>query len=644
MTRRRIAGGIAAMLVVFGALAGAWLWRSYVSKPQLAEHPPKPSLSTSFSPDEGTSLDLLVDSSRGPLLDGPENAPIELTPIFTSEPNLRWSTTETDWGDRIVGRGRLHDGELSYRWSLSEGDPQIQLSIRLADIPLSLLRNKDIRATIRLPPGTLEGIAPPFGDSSKFEALPAEIDAWSPFWIAWHGDDHTLTFTDWTGDGGRIRRTENQKPHALDLFLWRHRKHPALENCTQTGDDSDTDDPKLTLRASLSLVHGSVPRVVPWRLPDNQLAALTPIFDTPESHPDTVLHRASPDDPEDWRSRAETLVFGHSNPEDPRYGNGGLLGHDLGGTIVLPGSWADTEPVAAFRETTSDSTVGLAVRRDGSSGDESPLSRTTHIDDTPRCEAIIGKRPNRPHVVATNESAFREKLPSDGFSSPFGPVSTHVSAPMLDGTRAELVDSVLADPSLQSLVNQRSMTAFSTPLLGSRDPTIPAANEALLSPERDGHWTLTAPFASTLASLELFRENRPLEVTTPERVVSYWRRARKTLRRWTSDGALLIRNDRSEPLAEFSLLVDGARLEQADLEMTTEPTDRHDRPPSDETAERHSTPPALDLAHPSSQTDTARPQTLIAWTLRPETTYRLEFTGDVEKLSFPSSVRWQIRR
>jgi hypothetical protein len=148
---------------------------------------------------------------------------------------------------------------------------------------------------------------------------------------------------------------------------------------------------------------------------------------------------------------------------------------------------------------------------------------------------------------------------------------------------------------------------------------IPAAKEALLHPERQGQWTLSSPFTSALTDLELLGEAHPLHVSSLSGVVDYWRRARRTDRRWTPDGDLLVATSGQTPLAGYTLVVDGARL-------------------SRETVTIDGAPGFQLRTTPAS----APPRTWIFWRLEPDKTYRLSFDplpDDFQKLT---PADWKI--
>lgn len=571
--------------------------------------------------DAGETVRIRLDRSSGPIWVRDGGTDLQLAPRAADQ-SIDWRHFDTGEGDRLVGTSRRHGTEIQYEWLFRSGDPQARFSVRLPEVDLETLRDETITTSFELPADQLRSLGRRLqlrqhdgGD------LPRRLGPSIPLWVQWQGDGDALTFTDWSADGWSLRRTDNDEAFRVDLHVWRPQTHSALRDCELTSDDSA---PTVALRADTTVTFGRAPRVVSSPLPEGRAAGVVPIFDLPAAHPDETLHDAQPNSPEDWAARAKTLAYGHSNSGDPRYGNGGLLGHDLGGTIALPAKWADAERVRQFVRATDGSGIDVAVRGADAlpDGEDQKRRGTSSIAENLGCRALIGETPTTPAAV-TGFRPFRGTFDAESLHPGHGRLPASGRPYRLDGSRSALVDSALASQTLQTLLEHRGTTAFSTPLLGSRNPLVPAAREALLSPERDGEWTLSSPFAESLANVSILRETEPIWVGSLSEIARYWRGIRRAQRRWTPNGDLLVQAGGDEPVPGFTLLVGGRHISKDSL--TVEGADR------------------VEVRHGSAPTtrDESLPQTWISWALKPGESTRIEFDGDSAGDEM-SPVQWAV--
>jgi hypothetical protein len=628
-TTRQLA--VAGILGAFALAAATGFWLSIrgpddgspddVELPVEATH----ELEADWSNAPAREIEIAFDSERGPIWKLPDTS-IALTPIVPDSSEVEWQHHRTDRGTILVGRAPIRQGEFRAIWHFSPGDPQARLTIEVSDLSLPTLREQKLTGKLQIPEGKLRASDGSLGviEGSAID-LPHDISPWEPAWFEWKREDRRLAIRGWTGDGLSLTRSADGLE--LEFDLWRPEAHAAVQRC-QLDDDSPS---TIDLRTTATFQFGDAPTVFASRFPDRNRAALAPIFDLPSAHPDTTLHGGSPKGPRDWADRARTLAFGHSNPDDPRYGNGGLLGHGLGGTIVVPADWGHHEAVESFRKDISNPALDVATR--GGSSGEGPGFETLLGAEKTTCSSLL-EAGTGPTVLADDTVPFRGNLtsatapePEDAsprLSPPSTPIASSARLYRLDGTRPQLVDELLSEDSIDRLQRRRGLALFSTPLLGTRNPLIPAAKEALLSPERHGEWTLESSFASALVNLEINSETSPLAVRSVAGLVDHWRRARRTMMRWNQRGELLVRSPAERSIRGFTLVLDGAALEASQIsvdgaESTVQTTDH--------------------TAGPGTPT----PQTWISWDLASDETYRLSFGDRPSKLFDAESVDWQIQ-
>ena len=499
------------------------------------------------------------------------------------------------------------------------------LSVGFHDLPLEVLRKQPITLSLEVPKSQVVASDGALG-LAEVEA-PYRIDPWDPAWLQWRLEDSAVTVADWSGDGLTVRPSKQGDALAIDFHVWRPELHPAVSNCT--GGKEKGGQLGVDLDASARVVFGRDAPVFPSRFPAGREAALLPLFDTARSHPDSTLHRGGPDGPDEWAERTRTLVYGHSDPDDPRYGNGGLLGHGLGGTVAVDSTHASSKPVVSLRREFEESDVDIALRN-SLSNEKKEVGVSIH--DAFSCQAIVDRNQGELQTVIGDVSPFRDKLTFAGstgaegrpfVSPPTGSFATFARPLRLDGTRPQLIDHALSAEALDRLVSARGFALFSTPFLATRNPLTPVATEALLEPERHGKWTLAAPFAAALADLELYAETQPVSVTSLDRMVGFWRDARRVRRAWTPKGQLVVARTANRGLAGYTLVVDGFDLPADSITISN--ADKVD----------------VRRTHHRGSTGT-RPQTWISWNLDPKTKYRIDFGDRADEIFSASPVRWKL--
>jgi len=576
-------------------------------------------LEDQWSRASGDPIHLRFDPSTGPVWGREDSRDVPLSPNPSGD-SVDWRRTEVDSGLRFVGSVRRRGTDIEYVWRFRTGDPQARFSVHLPEVDLETLRSKVITVAFELPKGRLRApdrrmrIRP-----VRSEDLPRNVGPLAPSWMEWSDGSEILSIANWNGDGSTLRRSGDTR--RIELHVWRPRLHGALRDCSLREDDSS---PTVELRADTTVTFGGEPPVVRSLFPHGRVAGLAPIFDLPAAHPDSTLRAGQPDSPGDWARRAKTLAYGHSDSGDPRYGNGGLLGHDLAATVAVPADWRNAETVRAFARAVEDSGIEIAARgrrADEPNGDASTERRST-IDEQPRCRDLLGAGSAAPPVAVTDFQPFRGAFDAESIHPPREVVPASASPFRLDGSRSALIDSALASPTLERLVEHRDFATFATPLVGTRNPLVPAADQALLSPEREGEWTLSEPFSKSLANLSILRDSEPIWVGGLSTIANYWRGTRRSRTGWTSGGDLLVRTDAERAVDGYTLVV-GRRLDGERLSL---------RPEADLQLRRSGAAPG--------RGDSAG-ETFLWWNARPDATYRLEFGPDSD-LQPPEPVRWTI--
>lgn len=571
-------------IVVAGAV-GALLWTTDDRTTSQVDVSPPPA-PAGWPVEPTREVRLAVDADGPSLVRNAEN--LSLVPKADALSNLEWRVRSGDGTTRLSATGRWHGETVRLDWQFASGNPQARLTVRLRDVPVRKLAQTRFSFHFSLPEGPVDVLADEFevesveDDTSESLRIPPV----RPTWLRWRPGTRSMTWHRWSGDGVSVQPSEDSSI-ALAFDLWRPRLHPSLQPCraSQTGDKAPgRDERTVDLRATLTMSLGDAPRIFPAAFPSSHRGLLVPVFDLPSTHPDSQIEDATPRNAEDWAHRATTLAYGHSDPDDPRYGTGGLLGNGLGGTIVAPASYVGTDAFERLENELDGSAVGLAVR--GRSGKkqagegEAPAIRIGNSVDCEAAADAFGEstpvalagplRPPKSPPTDALRGSERDGMPN--FPIPTQPLPVRPLVDQLDGSRQTLLDEVLGQSTLESLVEARGLALVATPFVASRNPLVPAAREALLDPERFGRWTIAPPFSNTLTELALTRESTPVGVVGLERTVRHLRTAQSTLLDWRADGTLRVDPTHARGGAdELTLVALGERFRRTSVEIDGEP-------------------------------------------------------------------------
>jgi hypothetical protein len=512
--------------------------------------------------DGAQKISVTVDPERGPIWEHGDDS-IVLTPKSDDASFDIWTVETRDDRTVVVGTGTLGQAGLSATWTFVEGNPQAHLAIDLHGMTADRL------------------------------ASPVEF-TWPRF----------------TGPPPLTDKPTGP-PHQHLVLWW----PPADLTC-----DANMDDPSFDLHTRHIVTLPKPTGVWRWHYADGASAQLVPVFDLPGTHPDPQIAQTAAKGASAWLHRVRTLIYGHSNPDDPRYGNGGLLGHGLGATIAVPSKWVETPDVVELSEDLRGSRVELAPR----DTTEDTYLHSTHFSMPPSCSTLVelsqkGSPAAIVGLVASQDATPKQtdtskNAPTRGFLGGTTSLVATTAPVQLDGQLSSLLEHGFDIQALDPLVRARGSFVFSAPFVATRNPLIGAAKEGLLKPERDGHWTLSQDLSEALANLELWREATPLVVTSVGKAASQASASKDVLQWWTPDGALHVYNPTSKTVPGYTLVVSG--VVEASRENGS-------------------------LSSRQILLDAQRQATLLWWDLKPGV-HTVRLSAQDSGLATPTPVDWQI--
>ena len=197
----------------------------------------------------------------------------------------------------------------------------------------------------------------------------------------------------------------------------------------------------------------------------------------------------------DLALRLRALAFGHSDRDDPRYGNGGLLGAGLHATFAVPARWWDDPDIQALRRSLNRRPIDvIPIIADG---DPTPESSLALFEDP--CQALTN--------VLDAETATRRALLLDQEQSSPTPLSAPLSPLTFIGIapseRPLLLEHLFGDGPESLFSSTHDTHAMAIPLVSTRNPLEDVWSNNLLQPERQGHWTLHEELTRQLTRWEL---------------------------------------------------------------------------------------------------------------------------------------------
>lgn len=538
--KRLLLAASAGVLTLTAVIVAAWV----MSKPPGVEpkHSEQQALLTELALDtwpEGETpreVTIHVDPKRGPLLEDPASEPLPLTPTHPALRFLSWRVLRTEALTQLVGEGVWDDSPVVARWTFRAGNPQAHFSLKMPEFSASRLR-ENLALKIAFPRGELSLASPAAGMSAQ-----------AALWSDTPGVAR-MSVSNWSGDSLQVAGQLAESPQARELLLsmWPAAAHLDSETCA--------DDLRIDLEMSFMLGFGAAPTPSIWPYAAGAGGALAPVFGLPAEHSDPQIAEAAAPDARRWLRRAKTLIYGHSNPDDPRFSTGGLLGHKLGATLIIPPSFSDDPDIQALARALEPTPIELAPFGDASADADAYLggSRALRRVDCARLAALAGG--DAAAVILT------QSAPDDAAKRPVhqGPAGWPVVAlpEAFDGRIASLRLQGFEPSVLSALLETHQTRVFLSPFVATRNPLIGAAHESLLEPERDGHWTVRAPLGGALADLELWREETPIQVVSVADLARHRRALREVKIWWSASQQLQVYNPGDTTIHGFTLAVAG---------------------------------------------------------------------------------------
>ncbi|MEZ4461687.1 MAG: hypothetical protein R3E66_18585 [bacterium] len=402
---------------------------------------------------------------------------LALTPATEGATWTDWSLTTGEAATEMRRTGALRGMQTTARWVFSNGNPQLVFEWSTPTLPHDAA-GEEILLSFELPAGDVRYV-----DAQQrvvpFVGKDVVIPPAAPRWLEWRGAQRTLVFSQWTADQMRITPVESGV--RLDLVVWDPAMHVEADCVPEPGPG---------LKASMMLTVGEEPAIFAARLADGRQSAIVPIF--VDGGTSAIAQEGASLNAADYARRVRTLALGHSDSEDPRHGNGGLVGASLGGTFLASAEQLAADEVGAVSQALAGTTVDLAVDNQ---------STTARI----QCETMEGRKTL---VDLRAGAAWEGNYHNDVASVPpvDGGWPTVWTTPVLDGSREAVTDQILSKPYLDQARRDRAVIVFQTPLVATRNPLVDAFNHSLIVPERQGQWTIAPEFERRLADLELDQE------------------------------------------------------------------------------------------------------------------------------------------
>ncbi len=273
----------------------------------------------------------------------------------------------------------IHTGALSRveaTWTIREGDPRVSLKVAVEYLEDAWPDREAVELELFDRPAAL-------GRDLRFAAIDVQhkavSDRWTPHRVIAGAGDRALQLTAWgfeamevtgTATGGRVSlEIDDARNHPFRPMADCATPEGALERAAQDRRARKKGD-RLDLQAELWIGHTWGPMLS--RLPAGRQAALALIDDGPA--------------PEARKLAA--ILWGHSDPTDPRYGNGGLLSHELTMTRSIPSGGGD-EALAELIKNVSE--MGVRVAAQSLPGEGAKLGHAVLLDRFKGCDDFHGK-------------------------------------------------------------------------------------------------------------------------------------------------------------------------------------------------------------------------------------------------------------
>ncbi len=278
-------------------------------------------------------------------------------------------------------------------------------------------------------------------------------------------------------------------------------------------------------RFAISLELGDAPLFSPSPAALSPHPSAAPIFiDAPRTS-DSPWVDGRARTPEDMALRFRALAFGHSDREDPRYGNSGLLGADLRATFAVPSDWWDAPEIHSLRRSLEGRPIDvIPLLKDAAL----PPSTDMALFEDP-CQALH-------HLVDSDYAIEHAIVLDDGRNTPRSigwPLAPVTTLGLASGSRASLMDSLFGDSSTDLFGHSTTAAGLIFPIRATRNPLEEVWHQNLLKPERQGHWVPHPDLIQELTAWEFQRPSTP-PVSASLPAIAQWRQQSAADRPWYS--------------------------------------------------------------------------------------------------------------
>lgn len=445
--------------------------------------------------------------------------------------DLEWTESDSDGWTTLDASGQSQAAELRIRVWFTERLPVAVIDVEAQVRGEFLGEPLDLTTTVDADGGEfvdgslshhlLDGAA---GDGTDLLAARLAID-----------DTNTHLYSSPEATG-RIADTA----HGVELNwnLW-----PGVSGFEDCGEDGDG----FTRSTSGRLVvqFGDHPLVAPLPVPAGHRAVATPLFVEPTAAGPNPWDDGRSRDALEYARRFRALAFGHSDRSDPRYGNGGLLATNLGGTFAVPSGWWTEEPVRDLRDSLEGTEIEVI-----------PVEPTDDADvrivDPGDCRAVTtaGGEHSAPVVIRHRNERPPTELP---VASPMGPV---VEAGNTPANRREVLDRLFAFEHPEGLFADGAHRTGFVPVVATRNPLVDIADEAILQPDARGHWTLHESLTRRLSRYEMSPRSDEYAAMGLGQLAEHRHRHARAVPFWNLDGTLFADTERAD-----HFLATGSNLE-----------------------------------------------------------------------------------
>ena len=602
----KLIGALAAVAVVISGLVGALLvW--YLVAPDSPEAAPEPSgpwATTSHTP----QVSLGFSQADGPEIIDIGGATVERlglrwvgeygeaegeagckasgTCLLMEDGKLAWTRSDDGPRHSFVGTHAGQRATVVATWTVEDGSPTVTLDI---EATWSVDSYPDREALVLTTSRAVDSVGRDLGSAPVEPGNRAYADALTPH-IARFGQGTALPaeFVAWGFEGLEVHAA----PGSTELFLElddarSHPFRPSADCTTERGRNTRSArdrrlrpaGTKSTWRAALRLGEGWTP--TPWRNPEGRAAAIAVV----DAAPGTSAHRL------------RTLLWGHSNTADPRYGNGGFLGHRLPMTKGI-----HTGPrgmgSSRFSETVrraAGTGVKFANQSATSEEDEPALNEAgmdilatvdarVWIDAGNGCEDFFGNgwrkgrlaEPLAAHGYRWIWAATDEPWSAGAGLNQLRANRRGMRTPVLwrhDAARHEFgffqtldlsfgkerVARALAESQLQRLIQERGVSIVRTAFDRTTVSDV-LAESGMIVREDNGHYVLDGELEKVLFDMEDFSGRGQLWVTTVEELGDRYRALGTVNVHPTPSGAVAVTNDGPDRITDWSVAVPGATV------------------------------------------------------------------------------------